>query len=98
MEIRLYRITKPSGAWVEVDKMDEGVDVGVVFKGARTLKIGSVGKRDVGGSAVEALVPVVGREEAKDLWRRNAVVPVYVSGVEIEGMVDGNKSLQGIDV
>ena len=100
-EIRLYRIAKPGGAWVEVDKMDEGVDVGLVFEGARTLNIGSVGKRDVGEVEVEALVPVVEREEAKDLWRRrnrNAAVPVYVGGVEIEVMVDGNKSLEGIDV
>ena len=100
-EIRLYRIAKPSGAWLEVDKMGEEVDVGVVFERIRTLNIGSVGKRDAGGSPVEALVPVVGREEAKDLWRRrnrNAAVPVYVGGVEIEGMVDGNRSLVDVDV
>ena len=98
-EIRLYRITKPNGAWAEVDKVGEGIDVGVVFEEARASSIGSLGKRDVMGSAVEALVPLVGREEAKDLWRRrNAVVPVYVGGIEIEGMVDGNRSLVDVDV
>ena len=98
-EIRLYRVAKPSGAWAEVDKVGEGVDVGVVFEGARTLNIGSIGKRDGVRVDVEALVPVVGREEAKDLWRRrNAVVPVYVGGIEIEGMVDGNRSLVDVDV
>ena len=98
-EIRLYRVAKPSGAWVEVDMVGEGVDVGVVFERARTLSIGSVGKRDVAGSEVEASVPKVGREEAKDLWRRrNAAVPAYVGGMEIEGKVDGNISLVAIDV
>ena len=98
-EIRLYRVAKPSGAWMEVDMVREGVDVGVVFQGARTLSIGSVGKRDVAGSEVEASLPAIDREEAKDLWRRrNAAVPAYVGGIEIEGKVDGNITLAAIDV
>ena len=98
-EIRLYRVAKPSGAWVEVDKVGEGIDVGVVFGGASTLSIVSVGKKDVAAIEVDALVPAVGREEAKDLWRRrNAAVPAYVGGIEIEGRVDGNISLDAIDV
>ena len=98
-EIRLYRVAKPSGAWVDADMVGEGVDVEVVFEGARTLSIGSVGKRDVLGSEVEASVPAIGSEEAKDLWRRrNAAVPAYVGGIEIEGKVNGNISLVAIDV
>ena len=98
-EIGLYRVGKPSGAWLEVDMVGEGVDVGVVFEGAGTLSIGGVGKRDVGGSEVEALIPAVGREEAKDLWRRrNAVAPVYVAGIEVEGRVDSDISLPALDV
>lgn len=84
---------------MQVDKMDEGVDVGVVFEGARTLSVRSLGKTDVVAGEVEAPVPAVGKEEAKDLWRRrNAVAPAYVGGIEIEGRVDGNISLPAIDV
>lgn len=98
-EIRLYRVAKPSGEWVEVDKVGEGADMGVVFEGASTLSTGSVGKKDVAAIEVDVLVPAVGREEAKDLWRRrNAAVPAYVGGIEIEGRVDGNISLDAIDV
>ena len=97
-EIRVYRVARPGGGWVEVDK----VDAGVVFEGARMLRmggVGGVGKRDGKGSEVEVLVPAVGRGEAKDLWRRrNAVVLAYVGGIEIEGRVDGNVSLEAVDV
>ena len=106
-EVGFYSVGKPRGAWVDV----EGVDIGVVFEGAGGLRVGSVGsqgssgvvgKRDGGGSGVEreTLVPVLGREEAKDLWRRrrNVVGPVYVGGVEIEGRVYGNITLGAVDV
>ena len=95
---------------MEVDTVGEGVDVGVVYDGATMLSVGmtgdsgsdgDVGKRDGVGRGVEGevLVPVVGREEARDLWRRrNVVGPVYVGGVEIEGRVYGNVTLGAVDV
>lgn len=97
-EVRFHQVGRPRGGWMEV----EGVDVGVVYQGAGMLRIGSIGMRNgVGGSEgeVEVVVPVVGREEAKDLWRRrNAATPVCVGGIEIEGRVDGNGSLDAGDV
>ncbi len=97
-EMGFYRVGRPRGGWVDVD----GVDVGVVFEGARTLRMGrngGVGKRDVVGREVGALVPVVEREGAKDLWRRRyAAVRAYVGGIEVEGRVDGDGSLVDVDV
>ncbi|KAL2037549.1 hypothetical protein N7G274_009661 [Stereocaulon virgatum] len=92
-ELRLYRIAAPRGDWMRLN--GKGIEVGVEFNQALVTMIGRrSGKRGI--ATVE--MPLVERDEARDMWRRRAggVAPMMLQDISLTGFIDGNLTVDGI--